>query len=260
MPGLYAHFLFGLKVKDLLPEELTHVIENHKEEYLLGLQGPDLLFYYHPLRRKPVTGVKIHWEPASGFLKNAVCVLREDGDEGGLAYIIGFICHFTLDSGCHPVIRDFMQQDGLSHAAIEAEFDRLLMRRQKIDPDRFSPKPLIPKGSGATACAEPFYPDAVRRQLDRSLLSMRCCLSILYSPRKTWKRMLKVLIFIAGFSKKGKGLVAGDAPDPECSQALDHLLFVFSDALATAQEQIENFLSAVDGNAPLNARFSRNFE
>ena len=260
MPGLYAHFLFGLRVKNLLPEELNHIIENHREEYLLGLQGPDLLFYYHPLRRKTITGVKLHWEPASGFLENAVCVLREDGDEGGLAYIIGFICHFTLDSGCHPVIRSLMQQDGFSHVAIEAEFDRLLMRSQKIDPNQFSPKPLIPKGNGATACAEPFYPDAVRRQLDRSLMSMRCCLSILYSPRKTWQRMMKIMIFVAGFSKKGRGFVAGNVPDPEGSHALDHLLFVFSDASATALEQIENFLNAVNKNTPLNARFSRNFE
>lgn len=260
MPGLYAHFLFGLKVKDLLPKELNHVIENHREEYLLGLQGPDLLFYYHPLKRKPVTGVKLHWEPAADFLENAACVLREDRDEGGLAYIIGFICHFTLDSGLHPVIRGFMESDGLSHAAIETEFDRLLMRRQKIDPNHFSPKPLIPRGSGATACAEPFYPDAVHRQLDRSLFSMRCCLSVLYSPKKTWKRVLKILVFVAGFSKKGRGLVAGDVPNPECSQALDHLLFVFSDASETALEQIENFLSAVREDAPLNARFLRNFE
>ncbi|WP_411675984.1 zinc dependent phospholipase C family protein [Caproicibacter sp.] len=261
MPGLYAHFLFGLKVKDLLPEDLLRVVEEHREEYLLGLQGPDLLFYYHPLRRKPVTGVKIHWEPASGFMENAASVLRESSkDAGRLAYIIGFICHFTLDSGCHPVIREFMEQDGLSHAAIETEFDRLLMRRHRVDPNLFSPKPLIPKGSGATACAVPFYPDAVHKQLDRSLFFMRCCLSVLYSPRKTLKKALKILIFVTGFSKKGKGLVAGNAPDPECSQAADHLLFVFSDTLATALEQIENFLSAVEGDVPLNERFARNFE
>jgi hypothetical protein len=260
LPGLYAHFLFGLKVKELLPEELGRVIENHREEYLLGLQGPDLLFYYYPLRKNPVTGAKIHWEPASGFLKNAVGVLQQGNDAGGLAYIIGFICHFTLDSDCHPVIRSFMQQDGLSHVALEAEFDRMLMRRQKIDPDQFSPKPLIPQGSGATLCAEPFYPDAVRRQLDRSLCFMRCCLSILYSPRKMWKYMLKIAVFAAGFSKKGRGFIAGNVPDPESSQALDHLMVVFSGSLVTALEQIQNFLNAVEENVPLNARFSRNFE
>lgn len=260
MPGLYAHFLFGLEVKNLLPEKLACVIENHLEEYLLGLQGPDLLFYYHPLRRKSVTGIKIHWEPASGFLENAAAVLREENDQGMLAYIIGFICHFTLDSGCHPVIRSFMEWDGLSHAAIEAEFDRMLMQQQQIDPKRFSPKPLIPKGNGATDCAAPFYPDAVHRQLDRSLRSMRCCLSIFYSSKRPLRQMVKVLIFMTGLPQRGKGFLDGKKSTPKRSGALDCLLYVFSGALITAQEQIENFLDAVAGTAPLNARFARNFE
>lgn len=260
MPALYAHFLFGEKVKDLLPEKLMNLVEEHQKEYLLGLQGPDVLFYYHPLRRRTVTGQKIHWEPASGFLENAACVLREDSDDGMLAYMIGFICHFTLDSDCHPIIRDYMEQDGLSHAALETEFDRLLMRRQQIDPAQFSPKPLIPKGSGAMDCAAPFYPEAVNRQLDRSLFFMRCFLSFFYSPRKTTKRIIKIMITLSRLSKKGKGFMGGDTPDPEGSQALDALLFVFTDALATAQEQIGNFLDAVEGTSSLNARFARNFE
>lgn len=260
MPGLYAHFLFGVKVKALLPENLAKVIETHREEYLLGLQGPDLLFYYRPLKRKPVTGGRIHWEPAAGFLEHAVSVLQEGSDDGALAYIIGFICHFTLDSGCHPTVRYSMKRDGVTHAAIETEFDRLLMRRQRIDPKSFSPKPLIPRGKGATDCAAPFYPDAARRQLDRSLFVMRCCVTVLYSPRKTPKRLLRGLIFLSGFSKKGKGLVAGEAPNPQCAEAMERLLPVFSESMMTALEQIENFLAAVQGAAPLNARFARNFE
>ncbi|XOQ45049.1 MAG: Zn-dep-PLPC domain-containing protein [Clostridium sp.] len=260
MPGLYAHYLFGSKVKDLLPKQLACIIEKHPEEYLLGLQGPDILFYYHPLWRRPVTGMTIHRKPASAFLEYAACVLREKDDEGQLAYIIGFICHFTLDSGCHPVIRDFMERDGFSHAAIETQFDRLLMRQQSIDPHQCSPKQLIPKGNGVTGCAAPFYPGIVHRQLDKSLFFMRCCLSILYSPKKSWEWMLKVLFFVARFSKKGRGLVAGNELNPECSCAMDHLLSVFCNASVTAREQIENFLNAVSGTTELNTRFARNFE
>ena len=260
MPGLYAHFLFGLKVKEILPEELSRVIENHQDEYLLGLQGPDLLFYYHPLRFRPVTGGKIHRQPASGFLENAACVLREDGSESGLAYIIGFICHFTLDSDCHPVICSFKQQDGLSHAGIEEEFDQVLMRQQKIDPSRFSPKPLIPKKSGVANCAAPFYPGAAHKQLNRSLFSMRHLSTVLYSPKIGWKGMRKVLAVVVRISKKGRNYVGGKIPDPASSSALEDLLFIFSEAPVTALEQIENFLNAIEGNGSLNARFAKNFE
>lgn len=260
MPGLYAHYLFGSKVKDLLQKELTRVIETHQEEYLLGLQGPDILFYYHPLRFKSVTGLKIHREPATAFLEYAAAVLRNNRDESRLAYIVGFICHFTLDSGCHPVIRDFMERDGLSHAAIETQFDRLLMREQRIDPHRFSPKQLIPKGNGVTRCAAQFYPGTVHRQLEKSLFFMRGFLSVLYSPRRSWERILKILFFMARVSKKGRGLVAGNVLNPQCSLALDHLLSVFHNASVTAREQIENFLNAVNGTTELNMRFARNFE
>jgi hypothetical protein len=260
LPGLYAHYLFGSKVKELLPKELTRVIETHQEEYLLGLQGPDILFYYHPLRFKPVTGLKIHREPAAAFLEYAASVLRSNNDESRLAYMVGFICHFTLDSGCHPVVRDYMERDGISHAAIETQFDRLLMRQQRIDPHVVSPKHLIPKGNSVTGCAAPFYPGTVRHQLDKSLFFMRCCLSVLYSPRKSWERMLKILFFMERRLKKGRGLVAGNVLNPECSQALDHLLSVFYNASVTAREQIENFLNAVNGTTELNMRFARNFE
>lgn len=259
MPALYAHFLFGQKVKDLLPPETAKVVEDHAREYLLGLQGPDFLYYYHPLRRNTVTGGKIHWEPASGFLEHAASVLREENDEGRLAYILGFICHFTLDSGCHPIVRGSMERDGATHAAIETEFDRLLMRLHRLDPDCFSPKPLLPKGSAATQCAAPFYPGAVRGQLNRSLRMMRCCLSVLYSRRKTSKRLLRALMFLT-FSREGRGLIAREKPDPHCSGALERLLPAFSEACATAAEQIDNFLAAMRGTEPLNARFARHFE
>ena len=257
MPALYAHFLFGLEVKELLPPETAKVVEDHTKEYLLGLQGPDFLFYYHPLRRSQVTGRKIHRAPAYGFLEHAASVLREENDEGRLAYILGFICHFTLDSGCHPIVYGSMEQDGATHAAIEAEFDRLLMRLHRLDPDRFSPRPLLPKGRAATECAAPFYPGAARGQLNRSLRLMRCCLSVLYTQKKPAKRLLRGLLFLT-FS--GRGLIARESPDPHCSGALERLLPAFSEACETAAEQIDNFLAAMRGTEPLNARFARNFE
>ena len=48
MPATYAHYKFGKKVYRALPSELRKIIKENGAAYMLGLHGPDLLFYYRP--------------------------------------------------------------------------------------------------------------------------------------------------------------------------------------------------------------------
>ena len=50
------------------------------------------------------------------------------------AYIYGFICHFALDSECHPYVEKMIQKSGIGHSEIEMEFDRYLLIEDKFDP------------------------------------------------------------------------------------------------------------------------------
>lgn len=50
------------------------------------------------------------------------------------AYIYGFICHFALDRECHGYIDEKIASSGVSHAEIEAEFDRALLVKDGYDP------------------------------------------------------------------------------------------------------------------------------
>ena len=61
MPATYAHYIFGKKVYRALPGELREMIKENKAAYLLGLHGPDLLFYYKPYSKNRINqlGVKI---------------------------------------------------------------------------------------------------------------------------------------------------------------------------------------------------------
>ena len=45
MPTTYTHDAFGKAVYQKLPEEIKQVIAGHKMAFLIGLHGPDLLFY-----------------------------------------------------------------------------------------------------------------------------------------------------------------------------------------------------------------------
>ena len=51
MPCIYAHDSFGHKVARQLPKELQTIIKKYQKEFQAGLQGPDFLFFYHPMLR-----------------------------------------------------------------------------------------------------------------------------------------------------------------------------------------------------------------
>ena len=48
MPALYAHDRFGEKVSEKSDGELKNIIFKYYNQYEVGLQGPDILFFYRP--------------------------------------------------------------------------------------------------------------------------------------------------------------------------------------------------------------------
>ena len=140
MPSTYAHRRFGANVLDHLPAPLREKLEAHRELYDIGLHGPDLLFYYHAEKSTPVAalGNAMHDEPGRTFFDRARRVVHEEADrEAALAYALGFVCHFALDSTCHPFVEQFTRESGVTHCEIETEFDNMLLRRDGYDPLTF---------------------------------------------------------------------------------------------------------------------------
>ena len=54
MPSTYAHYRMGQEVAKQLSGSVREIIMDNKELYDIGLHGPDILFYYHPLKEDPV--------------------------------------------------------------------------------------------------------------------------------------------------------------------------------------------------------------
>ena len=73
MPSVYAHYSFGSKVLDILPRETQKLINRHKNLYLIGLQGPDILFYYKPFGKNQINGYggDMHDRPGSEFFRSS---------------------------------------------------------------------------------------------------------------------------------------------------------------------------------------------
>ncbi|MDO5134661.1 MAG: zinc dependent phospholipase C family protein [Eubacteriales bacterium] len=140
MPTTYTHDLFGKKVYRKLPEEMQKVIRRHKDLYRIGLQGPDILFYYM-LSKNPVTafGVGMHRERACVFFQQGMAQVREKGDPALLTYLLGFGCHYLLDSACHPYVDQVDASGAMTHTLLEKEFDRYLMHMTNKNPYSYYP-------------------------------------------------------------------------------------------------------------------------
>ena len=54
MPAFYAHYKFGQMVKNKLPAKYQRLLEDYQDLYEIGLHGPDILFFYHPIIRHPI--------------------------------------------------------------------------------------------------------------------------------------------------------------------------------------------------------------
>ena len=139
MPSIYAHYRFGKDVYKKLPESVRSQIRKYPDLYKIGLHGPDILFYYKPLMKNKVSalGHLIHEQPGSAFFERGRRILQaEQGNQGGKAYLYGFLCHYLLDSCCHGTVYETMEKSGLEHTHIETEFDRFLMEKDGLDPVR----------------------------------------------------------------------------------------------------------------------------
>ena len=67
MPAAFAHDLFGRRVYLEVSPKIKRIIRKERYCYLLGVHGPDLLFFYRALGKNRVNqkGVKMHREPAA---------------------------------------------------------------------------------------------------------------------------------------------------------------------------------------------------
>ena len=231
MPSTYAHRRFGANVLEHLPDELRAQLEQNRELYDIGLHGPDLLFYYHAAKSNPVgaLGNAMHEEPGRVFFDRARRVVHCEADrDAALAYALGFVCHFALDSTCHPYVEQFTRESGVTHCEIETEFDNMLLRRDGHDPLKFFTGMI-----------------SVHRLLQAS------------NPVKRW-------VVLTGMKVVGKydmlhGLVANPQPNPKCVKSGKQLEALYAKALPLAETLILEFMAKLDTDEPLDKAYDHTF-
>lgn len=262
MPTTYAHYKFGKEVISALPRPLQSAIENNRELFDIGVHGPDILFYHNPLKKDTVTsqGYDLHDRMADEFFRHALEVLKNADDPAAArAYIYGVICHFALDSECHPYVEKMIHTSGISHSEIEMEFDRLLLKEDYINPVRYLATKHIHPGKENGAVIAPFYEDLTAETIEKTLKGMIFCHKLLHAPGMWKRRLLFGGMKLTGQYQSMHGMVMSLEPNPECKEYCQLLKRLYSGAVPVAAGLIIRFQKALFEGEELPERFHRTF-
>lgn len=261
MPASYTHYSFGHTVLEKLPHGIKDIITQNKEAYYIGLNGPDILFYYKPLFKNEIIkyGHRLHDEKAYGFLERSKKYIKESKDEICLSYILGFVCHFVLDSSCHPFIAEAMEESNISHAEIEAELDGALMRRNNLSPQRHSAGAHIIPNKVIAAHIASIYDNVSGKEIYKCLKSVRFYNRLLLCENNLKRKIIKGLL---GLIKGGEGfsrMIINVEPNIKCIEINKKLLNLYEEAIDEAVHRVEEYYSAIKSNDNLGEFFNRNF-
>ena len=69
----------------------------------------------------------MHGEKAREFFEKGMARVRKEKNPALMAYMLGFGCHYILDSTCHSYVNQVAKEGKISHTLLEKEFDRMLM-------------------------------------------------------------------------------------------------------------------------------------
>lgn len=263
MPALYAHNRFGGDVIRQLDNELQMILKKYYTQFRIGMQGPDPFFFYRPIIHTHVSKCAgdMHDEEAKAFFEKAVRVIEEKGrNSREYAYILGFICHFALDSECHPYVEHMVERIGVGHMEIEGEFDKYLLRADKKDALAYPIEKYIPTDDMTVETISHFFPTLSHAEIKESLKTYRLVKKILTAPSRGKQRVINLILKIAGVYKKYYGLMHTYDDNPKCKKTNQGLENRYHQAILVATELIQSYDRRVQENVPLSDRFERTYD
>ncbi len=243
MPDIMSHIFMGYDVLNALPEKNNFKISAAKHEGLFndGLQGPDPFLYREifPWNRSSISdiGNRMHKEKTGAFLMGLLNDLRisENCNDMKSACICGLICHYSLDTICHPYIFYFSGFDysgkhpeySVCHKKLETILDMLLVKKMIKEPPRLIDRSAFLETSDDVLCAyEDFakwiyhlYGELITpEEVLKSLKTMKRSLKLLHDPLG----LKKPLFALSDVLLKTKGLCMASVYDPKKIKSFDY--------------------------------------
>lgn len=262
MPAAYAHHRFGQDVRALLPPEDQAVLTDHAELFAIGLQGPDILFHYHPLRANPVTrlGHGMHERPGREFFRPAAEKFRRDGAQPrDLAYLLGFLCHFLLDTFCHGYVEERARTGPVSHVAMETAFDRMLMVRDGLDPLVHRPAAVLTASQTNAAVIAGFFPSLTAGEVRRAIRGMVRDGDLMRAPGRGKEALLTAGLKLAGQYETLGGLMVTRREDPRCREGTQVLWTLYRQAVPRGAALVQEYRHYLAGQGSLAPLYEQTF-
>ena len=203
----------------------------------------------------------MHDRPGREFFGPARERLAGVGDRAaGEAYLYGFVCHFALDSDCHPYIEERIQESGIAHTKIEGEFDRMLLVEDGKDPVRQDLVPHIhPTEDNARVISE-FFPGVSAEQVRRALEDMVRYNKLLICPGRLKRWMIARTLRKSGNYDDMIGLILNAEGDPACDASNARLTELYGESADLSVELIRDLHAYLAGRKDaLCTRFDRTF-
>ncbi len=250
MPACVTHHQFGEDALCRFDAGLKSRVLAHRREFEVGLQGPDIFFFYRPYRENRVTeyGNARHREIASRMFSP---ILADKREGAAFSYMIGLICHYALDAICHPYI-DMVSRDDLDHHRIEAAYDRNIMDACRTTKSRHLLAHVSGLDVGAIAC---FWPGIDDGTIVESL-RWRRCLTFMVDRRSI---VSLATVVAPSLRELASALALPDAVPNEQLQNVREIDKLYRRALVDVQEKIESALATMGSVDVRLAGFETNY-
>ena len=262
MPTTYAHDLFGKMVYHRLDPEIQEKIKKYQTTYQIGLHGPDILFYVRPFHKNRFNQMahRLHREEAAGFFERGRELYQKTGNEEILVYLLGFICHFMLDSTCHPYISEYMKKTGARHDEIETEFDRTLMIRTGKDPFHYQPGSVIRIEKNSVDAISEVMEGMSHKDIVRALMGTKFYTRLPICDSEKKRKVKLAVARILFMYRLADGRIIRGEPKDICLESTQHLTQLFLQAVPEAAAMINEYYKQKNGSDRLNVRFERNYK
>lgn len=250
MPAAYAHYRFGQDVLNALPGKYRERLKQEEDLFNIGVQGPDLLFYYKPFSHHPLhaEGGRMHRLTGRDYFTAAGRIFLDEGcRKADYAYLCGFLCHFALDRKCHGYINAVEEEGRVSHAEIESEFDRVLLLEDGRSPVCTNLAAQVHASRRAAEVISPYFPGACTKEILAGMRSFWRFNWLLTLPgRLGYRRVDRLLRRLPSYGFIHGHMINLD-PDPLCEQSSRELRQRYEDAVGEACLLIRSLLPAVRG-------------
>lgn len=261
MPAGYTHFQFSEDImKCISNQKIRDILIHHKALFQIGTHGPDIFFYHHFYNfhdKINCLGKKMHQDIARPFFEKAMEIID---NQDKLSYLLGFLCHFILDSQMHSCVKKIMEETDLKHFEIESEYDRLLLKRKDLDPTHSLLYSHVHINEHIVSTIHSFFPQFTYLEIQESLISLKRVDQLLKAPSYLKRGFIYCIFHLTFHFQHLQGLVINYHHNIKMEKYYELLDNTYQKALEDAIHEIDSYCLHLINKSPLPQIFDQNYK